>query len=299
MKNKNFKIFFLILVLIFILYLLAITLRSSLIFKKKDRLNLVFYDKSSRFYSIGFSDGVNYFLSFPSDLKVLVPGGFGYYRLGGLGKLVALEKDPDIYRKTFSFLTVSFLDVYFYPKKPEVYFNESKSNMIIKPNLKALLFDKSNVNIFDRLYLIFLFLQKKPAEFKKIQSLPIIKKSNDLFLDQRRFIDQISGFFYQGKIRKERINVQLIYSNSYKNADLITKIIEGEGIWVTDISNDLIIKKLSKKPSRCQIIESNNLNSLTAKYLNTFFNCFLTKGKTEPFDIIFKLGSLENNWAME
>ena len=81
---------------IFLVFLFGIVIfkqyTSSLFSQKKDRVNIVFYGKNTVYYSLGKYDGVHYFISFYPDVKVKVPGGYGNYRVGGLGKLVELEK---------------------------------------------------------------------------------------------------------------------------------------------------------------------------------------------------------------
>ena len=102
---------------LFFIFLLGLIIfkqySSSLFSQKKDRVNVVFYGKNTVYYSLGKYDGVHYFISFYSDVKVKVPGGYGNYRIGGLGKLVELEKS-DIFRKTFSVTTASTVDRYFF-----------------------------------------------------------------------------------------------------------------------------------------------------------------------------------------
>jgi hypothetical protein len=277
-------------VLILVIYLCFTGLRNFLFFNRKDRLNLIFYGENTAFYSFGFKDGVNYFISYPADVKVLVPGGFGMYRLGGLGKLVSLENKPDIFKKTFSDAVGCFVDYYFYPVKNAIYFSQEKKEVFF-PKPTAILFNKSNTTFFDRLYIFLLFMSKSENNFKQISDLPVLRKDKDLYFDEKKFYDQQLGFFYQESMRQEKANVQIIYSENEENANLISKIIEGQGIRVVDISYRANLKN-------CLVLEDKNQTLKTTEMLANFFNCSKKKAKTNPFDIILELGEREKDWAL-
>lgn len=285
-KNLFFVIFF-----IFLIYVFFINLRSSIIFQKKDRLNIVFYGPKTAFYSFGYDDKVNYFINFPSDIKILVPGGFGYYRLGALGKLVSLEKNPSIFKKSMSAATSSFIDYYFYPVQNKIFFGKQEGKIFF-PSLEQIFIDKTNANAFDRAYIFFLFGLKQKNQFLHITSLPIKKEADELLLDEKDFSDQLIGFFYHMTYRSEKRNVQIVYTKTEKTLSLIAKIIEGQGIRVVDFS-------YQKNKNNCQVTEEEKTISQTAKALSQFFNCPITKGKTDPYDIILKLGEKESEWSVD
>ena len=294
LKTQNhslkFKNYYLLLLFI-VLLILFTSLKGSLVFKKKDRLNVVFYGERTAFYSFGFDDGVDYFISFSSDIRVPVPGGFGYYRLGGLGKLVDLEKKPDLYKKSFSAITSTFVDLYFFPKKDEVYFGSERPTIFL-PSFRQFFFNKSNASFFDRSYIFFLFTTKQKTQFIQTAQIPVKNEADEQILDERIFSDKLIGNFYQKTYRDEKKNVQIAYTIKEINALSIAKIIEGQGIRVVDINNN-------NKKDHCQIIETEATNSQTAKKLGDFFNCPVIKGKTESYDIILELGEKEKEWAVE
>src|SRR3989344_6190939 len=167
--------------LIIIFYLLIINLRQSAFFQKKDRINIVVNQDQIAYYSLGLSDNVNYFISFYPDLNVAVPGGYGVYRLGALAKLSSLERKSDLFNKTYSSLTSSFTDFYFYPgsslNKVEVLFGKNKDDFFL-PKTYFIFFAKSNAHFFDRLYLSFQFLGKTRSQFKIISLLPNTNKGD-------------------------------------------------------------------------------------------------------------------------
>ncbi|PIY70405.1 hypothetical protein COY89_01175 [Candidatus Roizmanbacteria bacterium CG_4_10_14_0_8_um_filter_36_36] len=288
-KNVLYIIFFIILI-----YFFFINLRDSLFVKKKDRLNILFYNQKTAFYSFGFADGVNYFIPFPADIKVLIPGGFGYYRLGALGKLVELEKKPLLYQKSFSAITSSFLDFYFYPPNNEIFFGKETPSQIFLPTVKQIWISKSNANLFDKTYIFFLFLMQQKNQFIQLTNLALKENTNEEILDEKLFFDRLIGFFYKKTYRNEEDTVQIIYTKKENNASLLANIIEGEGIRVVDLSY-----QPATTINKCQIIISEVDLSQTARALNRFFDCPITKGKTGAYDIIFKLGKKEEDWRVE
>lgn len=288
--NLSFKSYYLIIFFIGLL-ILSIGFRRSLFFQKKDRLNVVFYGEKTAFYSLGFEDGVDYFIGFPADIKIPIPGEFGYYRLGGLGKLVSLEKKPDLYKKSFSAVTSSFVDFYFYPQKADVYFGKEKPEIFL-PDFRQFFIYRSNASLIDRAYIFFLFTARQKSQFSLISQIPVKTEADSFQLDERIFSDRLTGNFYQKTYRTEKMNVQIIYMIKEKNALFIARMIEGQGIRVVDFSYD-------NENNKCVIIETEKTDSRTAKNLKNFFNCRLTKGKTEPYDIILKLGEKEKEWAVE
>src|SRR3990167_5657241 len=94
------------------------------------------------FYSLD-QKNINYLLFFSNSVKVIVPGGYGEYKVGAVGKLVSLEKNPEIIRKTFSAVTATLVDLYFYPKKTTIYHQDNfNSNEI--PTIKEIFLTNSN-----------------------------------------------------------------------------------------------------------------------------------------------------------
>src|SRR3989338_115708 len=137
----------LIVITFYVFYLIGKDLYSSAFFQRKDRINLVISQDQIAVYSLGLVDRVNYFIPFYPDLDVIIPGGYGFYRLGALAKLVSLEKNPDLFRKTYSMITSSFVDFYFYSSvssdKIEIIFGEKKRDFLL-PRFYLIFFAKSN-----------------------------------------------------------------------------------------------------------------------------------------------------------
>lgn len=267
---RSVKLFFIFFVFL-ITYFLIKNFFSSIFIKGKDRVNVVFYSQTPKFFSFSKSD-VNYLIKFSSDKNVLVPGGYNNYRVGGLRKLIDLDKKPHLIQKTFSAATFSLVDLYFYPKKTEIYYGDLDKNNF--PSVFEILINSSNANFIDRLFLFFKFFKKNEADYKIVYPDEIIQ-----------------GFFYKRDYREIGENIQILYKKSYLTAELLAKILEGEGIRVVDLTKkDLKIKN-------CQLIVRKK--SKISQELASYFNCQLKIGETEVSDIIFILGNLEDSWAVK
>ncbi|MFN4212894.1 MAG: hypothetical protein ACK4FL_02955 [Microgenomates group bacterium] len=268
--------------------------------KSKERINVVFYGEESRFFSLGKE--INYFLALSSEMEILVPGGYGYQRLGGLGKLSFLEKNPDIFKKTFSGALSTMIDLYFYPSTPKIYYHQTKTtHKLTFPSMREIFFNKTNGNIIDRLFLVFIFMDKNPSRFKIISNIPTSTKEERELFDEERFFKENQGLFYKKTYRNIGDNVQIIYTKSYKTAKLISGIIEGEGIRVVDISqisifNPPVVNLPISQKDNCLVIENREKPSLISSDLQKFFGCQFRQGETEISDIILVLGKLEKEW---
>ena len=272
------------------------SIKSSVFFKNKERINVVFYGEKNLFYSLG--KDINYFFSLPSDIKVLIPGGYGYYRLGGLGKLVSLEKKPEIFKKTFSLATSSFIDLYFYSPKPIIYYGKEESSSFKLPTLNQIFLNKSNGNFIDRIVLGFYLLKTNSGSYRII-NIPLAKKGVEALYEDEKFFEINQGLFYKKAYRDLKDNVQIIYTKSYKTAKILSRIIEGEGIRVVDISHYQSANLKWQNLANCLIIENNKSPSLIARDLKNFFGCDFTQKETEVSDIILVLANLEKEWQVD
>jgi len=294
-KSRLFKVI-LIVIFVYIIFLISRDLYASAFFQKKDRINLVISQDQIAVYSLGLSDKVNYFIPFYPDLDVIVPGGYGYYRLGALAKLVSLEKNPDLFRKSYTLITSSFVDFYFYPSLPsdkiEVIFGKEKRDFFLQ-RFYLIFFGKSNARFFDRLFLYLQFLGKTKGQFKIIGDLPTKIEGSRRVFSPNNFFETYQGLFYKKTYRSEQLNVQIVYTKSYKTAQFLTQILEGEGIRVVDLSQS------DNKEKNCFVFEDKKKFSETAKSVSQFFACRLSVGKTGAYDIILKLGGVEEEWEVE
>ncbi len=289
---KDPKLLVFVLILGTIVYLVFKAITSSVFLNKRDRINIVFYGAHTTFYSLGLND-VSYFLGIPSNLEVEVPGGYGYYRIGALGKLISLEKQSDLFRKTFSSATSLFVDLYFYPKTDSIYYNEEIQKKSF-PSFLEMFMNRSNANLLDRFLVWLYFVQKSENQYKEVGKIPQNKVQHRALLDREAFFKLYQGYFYKKTHRIIRDRVQILYTNGYKTALLISNMLDGEGIQVADLT------ETNQSPKRCGVIvNSKDKDSPSAKDMADFFGCTLKKGDTTVSDIILVLGNLEKDWSVE
>jgi 7-cyano-7-deazaguanine synthase in queuosine biosynthesis len=266
-------------------------LKKTLFFGNKDRVNLVVYGNHATYYSLGIKTEGDYAISFPADLKIAVPGGYGQYRVGALGKLVSLEKKPQLLQNTFSLATYSFTDYYFYITSDEVFYGQDES--ISVPSIKMLWSSGSNASLLDRIYLIFYFLNKKVQDFHQVTVASQKDSVGDDIFAAGEFQKKITGYLFQQSYRREQKSVQILYANSYTNASRVSKMLEGNGIKVGDISQEGSLVR------GCLVKENNNHPSMTAEAITRTFHCRWEQGNTFFYDIQFELGEKEKEWEIK
>ncbi|MDO8741527.1 MAG: hypothetical protein Q7J11_00080 [Candidatus Roizmanbacteria bacterium] len=281
-----------LLIICFFLYYLIKSITGSVFLKGRDKINVVFYGENIRFYSLD-QKNINYLLSFSNSVKVIVPGGYGEYKVGAVGKLASLEEKPEIIRKTFSAVTATLVDLYFYPKKTTIYYQDGSNNSNEMPTIKEIFLTNSNTNLIDRLFLLYFFATGNREDYQTISLKPFELGDGNNTFDYNGFYKKFQGSFFQKTYRDYDINVQIIYTKSYKTALLLSQMIEGEGIRVVDLSNrDEFIKG-------CLLITSKKISTTkTYQRLADFFKCNLKIGETTVSDIILELGDLEKEWAI-
>jgi hypothetical protein len=283
---KGFKLFKFLIIFFWLIFFIVLNLKSSIFLNKKERVNLVFYGPKTVVYSLSLNNDLTYLIYYPVNLSLLVPGGYGFYRVGALGKLIFLEKEPNLFKRIFSASNSFFIDLYFYPKKDEIYFDE-KNDKKIWPTLTDLFFNQSNANFIDRLLTFYYLWLKKPSFYQTISI------SNQKKFDQNDFFKKNIGTFYKKIYRQENLTIQILYNRNYQTAKLLAQILEGEGIRVVDLSQ----KKLdSNKP--CAIITALKTVVQTVKDIRRFFSCDFRTGATSVSDIIINLGKLEKDWEV-
>lgn len=268
----------------YLLFHFGKSFKNSLFFTQKDRLNVVFYSQEPTFVSFGLTDKVHYLARFDNNLLVFVPGGYGWYKIGSLGKLAILEKKPSIIQNTFSSVTSTYIDFYFYPNKTQIYSEIGRFELgpfeLLKINYQT------NANFLDRVYLFFLLLNKRKSDFSLLNTNFNVDEKNKFY--EEDFFSKYQGYFYQQFLRNERKNLQIYYKN-YKSAQILNRIIEGEGIRVVDLS------EAGGQEKDCYIFEKTE--SKTAIFLSKAFSCKIKRGDSGVGDIRIILGDrLEKEW---
>jgi len=276
----------LLLGIFWLIFFIVTNIKHSVFLSKKERVNILFYGKKTVVFSLSLRNDLSYVIFYPTNLYLVVPGGYGFYRVGGLGKLVILEKKPVIFKQAFSANTSFFLDLYFYPKKEEIYHQEGEKK-VFWPSFFEIFFNSTNANFLDRVFCFYYLWLRKPSFYKVIE----INTKN---FNRQDFFKKYLGMFYKKTYRQENLNVQIFYTKNYKVAELISQILEGEGIRVVDISQEKIDLK-----KRCVVFYSSKKPSQTVYDIARFFQCLVEKNETPISDIIIKLGSLEKIWEVE
>lgn len=273
-----------ILILCLLVVFVWFTWQKSVLIQEHDRINIIIYGQETQFFSIGLKDDINYTALLAPDMKVRIPGGYGEYRVGAVGKLTALEKNPEIIKKTFSYATSSFVSLYFYPETTSVYYGEDNltKNDIRLPTFGEIMSLKTNGSLFDKMYILY-FFSKKGETFKRLTP-----------LQAEDFLKRYKGYFYYEPYRSERKTVQVLYERQYKVAIGLSNILGGTGINVSDIT-----KREDNIKQSCRVIEKNTPHSKTAVGIANFFQCDLGTGSTDIYDIIIQLNSLETIWEID
>lgn len=288
-------------VALFVIYLGFIAVRSfrqSLILDKRDRINIVFYGEEAVLLSFGLADDVRYIVSFSHADKVSVPGGYGRYPVGSLGKLAELEKDPDLIYRTFASMASAQVDYYVFPKNAGVFEKLDTDTPAFIPNvfIKQLFSHAyiSNLSLLDKLYMTYLISKYRVNDFVVLRSIAQENEDGGTNFSEKRFLKKYKGFFYHESLRDEAKEIKIIYSDSYASAVTLGRVIEGQGIRVVDLSEQ---QDDAPVQAGCLVTYSSFEESKTAVYLEKRFGCRMRKGKTEGADIILNLGQqLSETW---
>ncbi len=280
-------------------YLLLISIRSfraSALMQKRDRINVVLYGASPVLVSVGVTDGVHYVIPFSHEDSVTVSGGYGRYRVGALGKLAHLEKDPELISRTFASMISAYVDYSIAPKDTKIY-SDVKD---VQPEFDAYTVMKHvfsstytfDGNIFDKIYLVYTLAHYREQDFAVLKGTFKEDAQGEIIFSEKRFLKKYRGFFYHQSLRDEAEEVKLVY-RSYSSAVTLSRIIEGQGVRVVDLSEDESIKS----PESCVITSVQEAPSKTVHYLAHIFGCSTQVGKVEGADIQISLGSrLSEKW---
>ncbi len=272
------------------------SIRNSLFFHAKDRINVVYYGQKSVALSIGLKDDIHYIMSFDNEDRVRVPGGYGRYPIGSLGKLSDIEKDRDILKRTFSSMTSSYFDYYVVPRNNRVYEKNTGSDLSYsRKNFIIALFSPSfttNANIFDRLYISQYLARKREHNYIELESVSRYNEKDKRYdFAEDGFLKRYEGLFYYESLRKDGKEIIVQYHND-NSAVTLSRVIEGQGIRIVDL-------RYEENPPKkeCIVVEKGKTMSLTAAFLVSRFGCQKKNESVEGSDILFILGAdLEAQW---
>ncbi|MDA1316897.1 MAG: hypothetical protein O3B87_02625 [bacterium] len=290
---RHLYILIIVLVGLYSLFKLYQLVSQSLFGVAPDRINIVLYGPETFYYSLDRANNRDYAIAFQPDLKIDVPGGYGMYRVGSLGKLADLDDDPNLIKNTFSLTTTTFVHYVFSNNTNEVYYGE-EIPVLQKPALKKILFEPSNASVLDRIYLVLMLLGDSASNYQPISFIEQKEAIfDDISFENELFFDESIGLLFQETYRDEHASIQILYTGTYATASRISDLLEGNGIRVSDISYDI------DSNTNCMVIYSADNPSQTARDLGTQFGCTLRFGKTDVYDILFILGEIEQKWKVK
>jgi hypothetical protein len=257
-----------------------------------DRINILLYGPETFYYSLDRANNRDYAIAFQPDVKLDVPGGYGTYRVGSLGKLALLDDDPELIQNTFALATTTFVHYVFLEDADEVYYGEQIPE-IQKPSLKKILFGTSNASILNRIYLTLILVNDKADAYQRI-SFSEQKEAvfNDISFENKLFFKDSIGLLFQETYRDEHKSIQVLYPGKYTTAQRLSDLLEGNGIRVSDISYDI------RQHDECAVVYSSDKESHTAHDIGSYFGCAVSPGKTDVYDILFLLGGVEEKWKV-
>ncbi len=270
-------------ILVYVGFIMLRSVHESAIFVKPDRINVAFYGEEAIILSFGLTDEVNYIVSLSHEQKIFIPGGYNQYPLGSLGKLVELQKDPKILQRTFSSMISGHAQFYVSPKHPDVYQKpDTDAPKYTRKELISKIFSgkyQTNMNVFDKFYVAYLISKRRQQDYVVLRS-----------ASEKTFLKKYKGFFYQQSLREEGKEVQIKY-DTYRSALTLSRVIEGQGIRVVDLSSS------DRENDQCVVRSNLEQNTPTVRFLTRTFACQFEKGDTEGVDIIIYLGkNLEKIW---
>ncbi len=288
---RRIKIFFLLLVFL-TGYFVWKFYSLAKYFSQKERLSVLIYDSQPVFLSLDLREGINYYSYLPLDFKIDVPGGYGSYRIGSIGKLAFLEKDPELLKRSFSLLFATPLDYYFYSDLSKIYYNnkeldEDRRREKVFFSLKKFFVYKTNASFAEKVFIFSKFLTVPPVSFQ-----PIRVRSEEVEEEKislKKFHRRIQGSFYNRKIREENKRVKIYYNKEFSAAENLAAVFEGMGIDVLGFE---------RKEGREGCIISTKKEGTVERIVSRVFGCQLDYDEKLEEDLInFYLGKkLEQKW---
>lgn len=264
---------------------------NSLFFSQQDRIQILLYGKNTSVISLGLHDNVFYRSEFPADLKITIPGGYGFYRVGAIGKLQSLQNDMQLAQRSFSYASGAMIHYYFFIPDGTIFYGSNTNDTSPLANAQLFLTGTSNAQFLDRIFLLLFFMQKKEALWKDL-TVSSFSKNDEIYLDQIGMMKKWQGYFFDSTLRRENASIQLEYDQSYDAVQNIASLLDGSGIRVSDMS-----QRTNKDPL-CTITTGKNavVVQSTVQALRSFFHCAVNTGDTGIYDILFSIGNLEKDW---
>lgn len=285
MKNMRSRvpilIFGLSVVFLIFAYFLYKSYSASLYNSSLSRINIGIWGEHSYVLSLGKTTKQHYIFLFGNSYEVQVPGGLKGYKIGALGKLANLEKDPQLFIKAMGEGSGVFIHKYVHNLDPEIYYDDTWLDTMqfndVKKELLKKIFLPGDLSIFDRVFIYLAIRDARPSQST------LVKVKNEV----------PNLLLYDKIFRNEKKLVQILYTESERTAYFISQLLENTGIRVADIS------KNTAKTKGCVIVESTSNFSQTSRFISNYFGCELREGDTGLYEVQWVLDSkVENRWKL-
>jgi len=285
MKNMRSRvpilIFGLSVVFLILAYFLYKSYSASLYNSSLTRINIGIWGEHSYVLSLGKTTKQHHIFLFGNSYEVQVPGGLKGYKIGALGKLADLEKDPQLFIKAMGEGSGVFIHKYLQELDADIYYDDTWLDTLkfndVKKELLSKVFLPGDLNIFDRIFVYLAIRDSTPSQSTLVK---VKKEVPDLLL-------------YDKVFRNEKQLVQILYSDSERTAYFISRLLENTGIRVADIS------KNTSETTNCVIVESAKNFSQTSRFISSYFGCELREGDTGLYEVQWILdGKVENRWKL-
>lgn len=254
---------------------------SSRYSAKTDGINVGVWGRGVS-YVISFSKNTNQYhvLSYQNSDTITIPGGLQQYRVGALGKVATLERDPLLLKKAMSQMSGLLLDGVVYQNTAEIFYDDEEKKpprvADLVRDFRSRIGDSSDLGLLDRIYL-----------YQKVGSM---RTSNTQIFTHTKPQDLL---FFDRKFRDEKRLIQIIYQRSQNTAIFLSHLLENIGIRVADISRE------DRGEPVCTVVEDTQKHSETALYLTRYFGCDLRVADTGLYEVIFSLGTeTEQAWSL-
>ncbi len=255
-------------------------------YKIKERLNIVVYSPRFYFYSIDLRSDLDYLASLPLEYKIEVPGGYGEYFIGSVGKLSALEKDLSLIKKTTSRLFAVPVDFVVFQDLEKVYQKPPADNETLLRAYEVFLLS-SDASLAEKIYLFFKLIDSNKRKIKKISAYRFVEGER---INIQKLNEYTNGLFLSSALRRENRIVQ-IYTSYPSAGENLMQVLEGVGVNVFEIS-----QIAGEGP--CKIVEYTTQQSQTAIFLQSFLNCkyVVESNKKGIVDIDIFLNKKSEQW---
>lgn len=295
-RGKAFVIIAVLFLVAYFLYKLIQIASGGLTLMGQDRVSIVFFGSQVRVLSFGVTDGVHYVIELSNEQRVIVPGGYGRYKVGSMQKLAELEEDPGIMQRATSSVLSAYVDRYFAPQKAGIYTQNSARGDFSKLALLRRVFSVSsitNATIADRIYIGYLIIRTNKNSFVELSTNTAKQVNGDAIFSERGYLKKYRGFFFHKTYREESLDTKILYNN-YDSAVDLSRVIEGQGIRIVDLD------KAPQSFASCIITLDKDISGgprATISFFKREFDCSVEDGTSEGADITVILGSeLEEKW---